>query len=126
MRDFEPGDQARIIASLVVKFTAQYGALWSSRFNDPDMAEAMQEEWRQSLSGFWPEVIVEATDRCKSDYPNSPPTLGQFCYLCRMLTQDRIMRFKPLPEPPRNLEVGRKHLEQIERMLGIDRTRTHA
>lgn len=74
----------KTISFIFFTFSACYGRLWTSLFQSPEELTIAKRVWTNKLSGFKPDQVKIALDKCTStqDYP---PTLPMFIRYCANL-----------------------------------------
>ena len=76
----------KIVSRVFAHFTVKYGHKWSSLFPDGDLAlyEESKSMWAEEMGGLSMEQIKYALDIVVDNYPEWPPTVGQFKQLCKL------------------------------------------
>lgn len=98
---------------------AKYGHKWTSLITDDGTLQLMVHCWANDLSSVPGDAIKEALVKCTSEFPEWPPTVGQFKQLCM------VGRDPTLIPPARQLEKPRDHalamdsIEQMKSILGV-------
>lgn len=85
---------------LFSRLTALYGNRMTTMWGDVPQAEVM-DAWRQGLRGIEPDAIALALLSVTDQYPDWPPTLGQFAALCKPPPTPRAHREFPKLGPPK-------------------------
>ena len=70
----------RVFAKLVIK----YGHKWASLYPDEEIYAEAKKDWSVELGGISLEQIKYALDIVVDNYPEWPPTVGQFKQLCKL------------------------------------------
>jgi hypothetical protein len=74
----------RVIDFLFVSLSAKYGHRWGSQFTSDDKARVIKGEWARGLVGLKAQELRKGLDACIHQYPDWPPTVGQFLVLCKV------------------------------------------
>ena len=76
----------KIVSRVFAHFTVKYGHKWSSLFPEGDLAlyEESKSMWAEEMGGLTMEQIKYALDIVVDNYPEWPPTVGQFKQLCKL------------------------------------------
>ena len=96
--------------------TAIYGQKWTSLIIDEQMLEDMQKVWSHHLRKEPVEDIKKALDRLPREYPNWPPTVGQFLELCRIGKDPSLPEFVSLPRPWGDEKIANDAFAELRRM----------
>ena len=83
---------------LFARLSACYGNRMATMWGDCPRADIM-DAWREGLRGVDPARVSDALARVHAEYPEWPPTLGEFVALCRRPTVEAAHR--PLVSLPR-------------------------
>lgn len=118
-------ENSKAIEALWQMMGSMFGHKWISSFGaevDPDKV------WQATLRGVTPEQIKQGLAKLSASGNQWPPSAPEFRELC--LTggehwEHRAMAHRiretnemlALPKPPRNKEVGKKHLENLKQSL---------
>jgi hypothetical protein len=104
---------------IFVRLANNYGTLFTGRFASVELAEAAKREWAVDLSRYTLMQIESALELCKTQYPDYPPTLGQFRKLCEQRTHAAHAEYKALPAP-RNKPAALAALTKMRGLLKIN------
>ena len=86
-----------VLDRLFAVMTAVYGQKWTSLVIDEQMLNDMQQVWGHNLRNVDLDQMKLALDRLPREYPNWPPTVGQFAELCEAC---KVVEYNPrLPKP---------------------------
>jgi len=86
-----------VLDRLFAVLTAVYGQKWTSLVIDEQMLNDMQQVWGHHLRDVDLDQMKTALDRLPTEYPNWPPTVGQFLELCKAC---KVVEYNPrLPKP---------------------------
>jgi hypothetical protein len=78
------------IGEIFAQLQAAYGRQWTQG------ADAIP-VWQRALKGISRSEILAAVPRCVSDYPDYPPSLGQFKAVC-LANRPRATKYLPAPK----------------------------
>ena len=105
----------RVTTRLFGALHALYGHKWSSLIVDDDMLNTMMNAWGHTLADIEPQTIKTVMDKLPMEYPNWPPTVGQFLELCKV-GKEPAMR-PQLPKPRGNEQIALDALAEMKRIL---------
>ena len=106
----------KILVRLFAVLSAQYGNRWTSLIQNEASDNAMRKVWGETLVDVEPEVIKSVLDRLPTEYPNWPPTVGQFLELTKV---GKDPNMKPaLPKPRGDEKIALEALAEISDILG--------
>ena len=74
----------KVMDHLFAKLAIKYAHKFTSVFPDEDIQLAAQNEWAEQLSKFSLDQIKKALDVCVDNFPEWPPTVGEFKALCNI------------------------------------------
>ena len=94
----------------------KYAHKWTSCFPDKVTLEAAKNEWSKQLGEYSTQHIAYAVDNVVDEYPEWPPTIGQFKKLCRSAEREPLYRKPALPNPS-TPETARRELEKMKKVL---------
>ena len=100
--------QTNDIGEIFAQLQAAYGRLWVQG------ADAIP-VWQQALKGISRSEILAAVPRCVSDYPDYPPSLGQFRAVC-LANRPRATNY--LPPPPFDQSNHDRAFDEMEKLSG--------
>ena len=80
------------------------------------MLNGMIDVWGSALAGVDPMEIKSALDRLPTDFPEWPPTVGQFLALCNVGKYD-LPEFKQLPRPWGSEEIAGSAFAELKSIL---------
>jgi hypothetical protein len=106
----------RIITRLFGALQAIYGHKWSSLVVDEDMLNGMIDVWGRTLVDIDPMRIKQVLDTLPNEYPNWPPTVGQFLQLCNVGQNKDLPEFKSLPKPEADPKIAEDAFNQLRAM----------
>jgi len=75
----------------------------------------MRKCWGAALSGTSAEDVGKALSKLPVDFPDWPPTIGQFLAVCKIGT-DPILR-QSLPKPPGDRDKAMKAFAEMKKIL---------
>lgn len=109
------------IDTLFTRFTAIYGQLWLTAYQNEQVLTFAKREWSESLRGFDSQVLKLALERSKKTNL-FPPTLPAFTACCTTIkmelqTRRQTSTFVSEPHKKASPEVVTFHLQQIKAML---------
>lgn len=105
----------KILTRLFAVLSAQYLQKWTSLIQNDDAENAMRKVWGDILFAVDPIDIKTALDRLPVEYPDWPPTAGQFLALCKV-GKDPSMR-PALPKPRGDETIALDALAEISKIL---------
>ena len=105
----------KIITRLFAVLSAQYGSKFTQLLQNEDAENAMRQVWGDALKDCDALVIKSALDRLPVDYPDWPPTVGQFLAITKV-GRDPSMQ-PQLPKPRGDEKLALSALEEIKRIL---------
>jgi len=108
-----------LLTRLFAVLAAQYGVKWTSLIQNEDAENAMRNVWGAGLAEIDPMVIKAVLDRLPTEYPNWPPTVGQFLALCKV-GNDPTMKPR-LPKPRGDEKIAMDALAEMKRILNLKR-----
>lgn len=88
-----------------------YGRKWVDNFGEIDDGT-----WLAGLFDVKPKQVMVGIDKCRTSSSPWPPTLPEFRAMCLPVKQKPFN--VPLPRPPQDPEVAKKHLKDAKDMLG--------
>ena len=97
--------------------TTIYGQKWTSLIVDEAMLEDMQKTWGHYLAGTDAQTIKQALDKLPTEYPEWPPTVGQFLQVCKIGKDPSMQPSLPKPAPERNEELAFEAFTQLRKIL---------
>ena len=106
-----------LLTRLFAVLAAQYGSKWTSLIQNEDAENAMRNVWGSTLHSVDPVVIKSVLDRLPVEYPNWPPTVGQFLELSKA-GHDPTMQ-PGLPKPRGDEKIALESLAEIKTILNI-------
>ena len=129
------GDE--IVSAFWVWMADRYGTRWTSQYtadpfpNEVRRGRTVGDSWLREIGDISATTIAAALRRCTRDFPNWPPTAGEFRALCSPVhgqdAQARIPFERRLPEPPaekaRRRATANEAIDHAFAMLGRERTR---
>lgn len=77
----------------------------------------MEKVWGMTLASIATETIKQVLATLPKEYPNWPPTVGQFLELCKV-GKDPILR-QALPKPRGDEKIALQALNEMKQKLGI-------
>ena len=107
--------KTKLLDSIFAVMTAVYGQKWTSLLIDEQMIDDMQKVWGHHLRDADEASVKTALQKMPSEYPDWPPTVGQFLALCKV-GRDPDMQPK-LPKPRGDETIALESLEEIKRLL---------
>lgn len=105
----------RIFAYLQAKYTHK----WSSQVPDAEMMELMKACWAEDLRGLPNEAIRQALVSCTREYPEWPPTVGQFRELCMVGRDPITIPPERQLDKPRDEKLALDSLAEMKKILGF-------
>jgi hypothetical protein len=96
--------------------TAIYGQKWTSLVIDEQMLVDMQTVWGHHLRDINLDQVKIALDRLPREYPNWPPTVGQFAELCEAC---KVVPYNPQLPKPRTEAMEKAAEEAFKQLRGI-------
>ena len=106
-----------LLTRLFAVLSAQYGVKWTSLIQNEDAENAMRNTWGETLMDIDPVVIKIVLNRLPTEYPNWPPTVGQFLALCKA-GNDPTMQ-QTLPKPRGDEKIAMDALAEMKRIVGV-------
>jgi len=107
----------KLLNRLFAVLGAQYGQKWTSLIQNEDSENAVRNVWGQGLKDIDPAKMKSALDSLPFEYPDWPPTLGQFLALCKV-GDDPSMRFQ-LPKPRGDEQIATEALAEMKKILKV-------
>ncbi len=98
---------------------AKYGHKWTSLITDDGTMELMKRCWSEDLRNIPGDAIGEALVKCTREFPEWPPTVGQFKQLCEIGRDPAMMPALPAPEPERDHDLAMSSFGEMKRILGV-------
>lgn len=111
----------KLVDRLFVRFSTNYGHLWSSQFRSDDFLKAAKAEWGIKLKSYSMKAIALAVESCFKRYPKAPPSLPNFLMLCDGYTAKDF--YKALPKPEPNEELAKKSIAEMVKIVGSRKRR---
>lgn len=105
----------KLINRIFAYFSALYGQKWTSLVQNDDSMILAVNVWGKTLDGIEPETIKSVLEKLPAEYPNWPPTVGQFLALCKV-GHDPAMH-PQLPKPRGDEQIALDALEQMKEIL---------
>lgn len=105
----------RIFAYMQAKYTHK----WSSQIPDDGMYELMKKCWAEDLATVPREFIKQALSLCSKEYPEWPPTVGQFKQLCNVGRDPILIPPERQLEKPRDEKLALDSLAEMKKILGV-------
>jgi hypothetical protein len=103
--------------------TAIYGQKWTSLVIDEQMLVDMQTVWGHHLRDINLDQVKIALDRLPREYPNWPPTVGQFAELCEACAElceaCKVVPYNPQLPKPRTEASEKVALKALAEIKGI-------
>lgn len=119
MLSLSPNEDFKRINDLFLKFCSYYGAVWRKQLGAEEFMLYAKKEWQQALLHFDDRVVSLAILSCRNSRV-LPPTLPQFITICQDIRRrEAVVQATPATPAtrPRNLEVAKKHLNEIKQRL---------
>ena len=107
----------KVITRIFAVLAAQYGSRWTSLIQNEESETATRRVWADTLVGKDMAKIKAALDGLPKNYPNWPPTVGQFLELCSVGESD-LQEFKSLPRPEGDPDIAAAAFAEMKRILG--------
>lgn len=98
-----------------------YGQKWTSLITDEGTLHAMELIWGKVLSKVDPAQIKVSLDRLPDEYPDWPPTVGQFRAVCK-IGKDSQMQ-PALPKPPGDEAIALDALAEMTEIIKRNKKR---
>ena len=102
----------------------KYSHKWTSQFSDDDFIDDAKKIWAMDLSGLTPDQIKQGLDMTAAEYPEWPPTVGQFKQLCKVGDESRRLEMLSLPDksqkaitPDERKAIIKKHAPNLHKAL---------
>ena len=111
----ESGLDDRILTRIFAVMSAQYGSRWTSLIQTEEAENVMRRVWGDTLKEIDMQTIKNALDSLPKNYPNWPPTVGQFLELCK--PPDQLPEFAALPRPEGDPDLADKAFAEIWQIL---------
>lgn len=100
-------------------FGAKYGHRWTSLITDDGTMELLVRSWAEDLAGIPDDAMRAAIQKCPTEFPDWPPTSGQFKQLC-MVGRDPLMQpGRQLPKGIRDDALALSALGEMKRILKV-------
>ena len=106
-----------VLDRLFAVMTAVYGQKWSSLVIDEQMLNDMQQVWGHHLRNVDLDQMKLALDILPKEYPNWPPTVGQFAELCDACKKTEYNPQLPKPRTEASEKVAEDALKQMREIL---------
>lgn len=116
------------MAQLFAKMKAFYGARWDSQFHDARTTQLGIAAWRDVLVDVTVAQVADGFRKLQSNGGEWPPSAPRFRELCkpwRAPYERHEFQQRALPQKPAPLEVGRKHMAEIRKMLDMGSRNEH-
>ena len=104
-----------LLTRLFGVLSGQYGNKFTSLIQTEQSEEVVRKVWGNALADIPAEDIGQALSKLPVDFPDWPPTVGQFLAVCK-IGKDPILR-QSLPKPPGNPEKALEAIEEMKRIL---------
>lgn len=110
MSNIDPYDPR--IDTLFTRFTAIYGQLWLSIFQNEKMISFAKKEWSQSLKKFDSSTLQKALCFFK-EQKQFPPSLPQFIEHCKSIEARKMPITPRETRKPANPEMVKQHIKAM-------------
>ena len=113
----KPQTEDNVITRLFAVLGVLYGSRFTSLIQNDEAENAARLGWGKALAGIEVDVIAAALDRLPTEYPDWPPTIGQFLAVTK-IGRDPTMQ-PALPKPRGSEEVALSACDEIYKILGV-------